>query len=112
MVRLNLLCMAKQRSYWLYRDQDLSRNREMFGEMGRFEFAPSGYRSAALPVQLSSPQGLEASFIQFKCARDPAGVNIFQLTSAVSDYHEKFLFMYISEDNSEIELKHCTSSHG
>ena len=27
-----------------------------------FEVAPSGYRSAALPVELSSPQGLEASF--------------------------------------------------
>ena len=34
-----------------------------------FELAPSGYRSAALPVELSSPQGLEASFIQFKCTR-------------------------------------------
>ena len=27
-----------------------------------FELAPSGYRSAALPVELSSPQGLEVSF--------------------------------------------------
>ena len=27
--------------------------------------------------------------------------NIFQLTSAVSDYHEKFLFIYISEDDSK-----------
>ena len=34
-----------------------------------FELAPSGYRSSALPVELSSPQGLEASFIQFKCTR-------------------------------------------
>ena len=34
-----------------------------------FELAPSGYRSAALPVELSSPQGLEASFIKFKCTR-------------------------------------------
>ena len=34
-----------------------------------FELAPSGYRSAALPVELSSPQGLEASFIQFQCTR-------------------------------------------
>ena len=33
----------------------------------RFELAPSGHRSAALPVELSSPQGLEASFIQFNC---------------------------------------------
>ena len=43
---------------------------------------------------------------------NPVRVNIFQLTSAVSDYHENVLFMYISEDDSEIELKHCTSSHG
>ena len=35
---------------------------------------------------------------------NPARVNIFQFTSAVSDYHEKFLFMYISEDDYEIEL--------
>ena len=34
-----------------------------------FELAPSGYRCAALPVELSSPQGLEASFIQFKYTR-------------------------------------------
>ena len=34
-----------------------------------FEFAPSGYQSATLPVELWSPQGLEASFIQFKCTR-------------------------------------------
>ena len=33
---------------------------------------------------------------------NPARVNTFELTSAVSDYHEKnFLFMYISEDDSE-----------
>ena len=31
-----------------------------------------------------------------------AGVNIFQLTSVVSDYHEKFLFVYISEEDSEM----------
>ena len=30
----------------------------------------------------------------------------------MKEHHEKFLFMYISEDDSEIELKHCTSSHG
>ena len=29
-------------------------------------------------------------------------VNIFQLISAVSDCHEKFLLMYISENDSEI----------
>ena len=33
-----------------------------------------------------------------------ARVNIFQLTSSVSDYHEKFLFEYSSEDDSEIDL--------
>ena len=34
-----------------------------------FELAPSGYRSAALLLELSSPQGLEASFIQLKRTR-------------------------------------------
>ena len=34
-----------------------------------FELAPLGYRSVALPVDLSSPQGSKASFIQFKCTR-------------------------------------------
>ena len=70
----------------------------------------------------SSSQGLEACFIQFKCTRNsrdnwtlihermcsvsigrysegassnPAGVNVFQLTLAVSHYHEKFMFMYV-----------------
>ena len=35
---------------------------------------------------------------------NPASVNIFHFTSAVSDYHEKFLFMYIFKDSSEIEM--------
>ena len=47
-------------------------NWKMFTQVG-FELAPSGYWSAALPVQLSTPQGLEASFLTF----------FFQLTSAV-----------------------------
>ena len=33
---------------------------------------------------------------------NPARVNIFQLTSAMSDYHEKFLFVCISKDDSEM----------
>ena len=32
---------------------------------------------------------------------------IFQLTSAVSDYHENFLFMYTSEDDPET----CSHAH-
>ena len=38
-----------------------------------------------------------------------AGVDIFELILAVSGYHEKFLFMYISEDDSEIKRgsSHC-----
>ena len=64
-----------------------------------FELASLGYRSAALPVELSNPQGLVASFYQTYVHRD-----IFQLTSAVSDYRKKFLFLYISEDDSEIQL--------
>ena len=43
-------------------------NRKILARAG-FELASSGYRSAALPVELSSPQGLGASFIQFKCTR-------------------------------------------
>ena len=27
-------------------------------------------------------------------------------------FMKNFIFLYISEDDSEIELKHCTSSHG
>ena len=33
-----------------------------------------------------------------------ARVNIFQLTSTLKDYHEKFLFMCISVDDSEIKF--------
>ena len=51
----------------------------------------------------SNPEGASSN---------PTGVNIFQLTSAVLDYLKKFLFTCISEDDSEMELKHCTSSHG
>ena len=36
---------------------------------GGFELASLEYRSATLPVALSSPQALEANFIQFKCTR-------------------------------------------
>ena len=32
---------------------------------------------------------------------NPARVKVFQLTSAVSDYHEKILVIYISADDSE-----------
>ena len=41
----------------------------------------------------------------------PARVNIFQLISAVSDYHEKFLFMYIYEDDSEIDFYYSSSNY-
>ena len=34
---------------------------------------------------------------------NPTQVYILQLTLAVSDYHENFLFLYISEDDSEIK---------
>ena len=75
-----------------------------------FELAPSGYWSAVLLVELSSPQGLKAR-AGFELASSPCGldsstsrtadrypegassntarVNIFQSTSAVSGYHEK-----------------------
>ena len=35
-----------------------------------------------------------------------AQVNVFQCISAVSDYHEKFLFMYIYDDDSEMKGIH------
>ena len=54
-----------------------------------FDLALSGYWSAALPA-----------------SSNPARVNIFQSISAASDYHEKFLFIYISEDDSEIDQKY------
>ena len=66
-----------------------------------FELAPSGYQSAALPVELSNSQGPEVSF--YPSARDilattqrlsnPARMKTFQLTSAVSDYRENVLFI-------------------
>ena len=37
-------------------------------------------------------------------------MNIFQLISAVADYNEKFLFMYISKDGSEIYCAKCNLS--
>ena len=64
-----------------------------------FELAPSGYQTAALTVELSSPQGMEASFypkvlkifspVSRRCEFNPARFNILQLTSALSGYHEK-----------------------
>ena len=44
-----------------------------------------------------------------KNVRRKTFANIFQLTSTVSDYHEKFLFMYISEDDSEM-IHHSMAS--
>ena len=82
-----------------------------------FELASSEYRSAALLVELSSPQGSEASFhptevhemfsrqfnayafIQRRTGMPKMRVQIplestfFSLS--VSDYHEKFLFLYL-----------------
>ena len=55
----------------------------------------------------STPCGLDSSTGRAmdrypECASsNPARVNIFQLISAASDYHGKFFFMYISEDDSE-----------
>ena len=60
----------------------------------RFELAPSGIDNSTGPVAGWYPEGASSN---------PASVNTFQLTSVVSDYHEKFLFMYISEDDSEIK---------
>ena len=60
-----------------------------------FELAPSGYRSAALPFELSTRCGLDSSTGRAAdrypegASSNPAQVNLLQLTSAVSDYHEE-----------------------
>ena len=59
-----------------------------------FELVLSGLDSSTGRATDRYPEGTSSNL---------ARVNIFQLTSAVSDYHEKFLFMYISEDDSEIK---------
>ena len=72
-----------------------------------FELAPSRYRSAALPVELSSPQGLEASFIQFKCtkySRDNLTLSMrldVQCFNSISESSSGYYEM-ITEDDSEI----------
>ena len=70
-----------------------------------------GIQVRALPVELykltSNPCGLDSSRDRAAdrypegASSNPARVNIFKLTSAVSDYHQKFLFTYISKDDSE-----------
>ena len=60
-----------------------------------FELASSGIQTAALPIELSSQQGLVASLIQFKCTkyfRD-------DLTLVLEDAQ---CFNSISEPSSEI----------
>ena len=52
----------------------------------------------------SIARGRAADWYPESASSNPARVNIWQLTSAVLDYHEKFLFVYIYEDDSEIEL--------
>ena len=41
-----------------------------------FELAPSGYWSPSIPVELSNPQGLEASFVSNLSARDILTTNL------------------------------------
>ena len=50
-----------------------------------FELTPLGLNSSTGKVVDSYPNGVSSN---------PTQVNIFQLTLAMSDYHEKFLFMY------------------
>ena len=56
------------------------------------------------PCRLDNSKGRATDWYPEGASSNPAPVYIFQLTSAVSDYHEKFLFMNISEDDSEIKL--------
>ena len=58
---------------------------------------------ASNPCGLDSSTGRAADRYSEGASSNPARVNIFQLTLSVSDYHEKFLFVYISEDDSEIK---------
>ena len=62
----------------------------------------SWIKLASNPCGLDSSRGRTAGRYPEGASSNPARVNIFQLTSAVLDY-EKFLFMYISEDDSEIK---------
>ena len=57
----------------------------------RFELAPLGLDSSKDRAVGQYQKGVSSNHAQ---------VNIFQSTSTVSDHHEKFLFMYISEDDS------------
>ena len=56
---------------------------------------------ASSPCGLDSSTGRAADRYPEGVSSNPARVNIFRLTLAVSDYQDKFLFMYISEDDSE-----------
>ena len=58
---------------------------------------------ASNPCGLDSSTGRAADRYPEGASSNPTRINIFQLTSAVSDFHEKFLFVYISEDDSEIK---------
>ena len=55
------------------------------------------------PSDLDSSTGRAPDRYPKGASSIPTGVNIFQLASTVSDYPEKFLFVYISEDDSEIK---------
>ena len=57
---------------------------------------------ASNPCGLDRPTGRAADRYPKGASSKLARVNIFQLISVVSDYHEKFLFIYISEGDSEI----------
>ena len=59
-----------------------------------FELPPSG---------LDSSKGRAGDRCPEDVSSNPARVNIFQFISAASDYHEKYLLMCISEDDSEIK---------
>ena len=55
------------------------------------------------PLGLNSSTGRETDLYPERASLNPIRVNTFQLTLAVSDYHEKFLFTYISEDDSKLK---------
>ena len=68
--------------------------------------APGIKKLASSPCGLDSSTDRAADRYPESASSNPPRVNIFRLTSSVSDCHEKFLFTYISEDDSEIAKLH------
>ena len=68
-------------------------------------YAKVGLKLASKSCGLDSLTGRAVNRYPKAANSNPARVNIFQPNSAVSDYHEIFLFMHIPKNDSEIEFK-------